>query len=201
MSITHGYTTLGTVRNALGIPSDDQSNDLYLEATIEAVSRMIDNYTGRRFYVNESTEARYYSPVSTGLCWTDDITTVTTLKSDDDRDGVFETTWTTSDYKLLPYNAALNGKPYTSVETSGYGSYEFSTNQRSLQVVGYFGYCTVANQPKIIGEAAKIQSVRLFKRKDAPFGVVGGNEFAQVVGIPDMDPDVKMLLSMYVKRV
>lgn len=201
MAITNGYTTLTTVRNALGIPSDDLSNDLYLEATIEAVSRMIDNYTGRRFYVNESTEARYYSPVSTDLCWTDDITTVTTLKTDNDQDGTFETTWTTSDYQLLPYNAALNGKPYTHIETSGYGSYEMSTNPRSLQIVGYFGYCTAANRPKTISEAAKIQSVRLFKRKDAPFGVVGGNEFAQVVGIPDLDPDVKTLLSMYVKRV
>lgn len=201
MSITHGYTTLSTVRNALGIPSDDQSNDIYLSATIEAVCRMIDNYTGRRFYTNETTEARYYSPISTEVCWTDDITSITTLQSDDDQDGTYEVTWAASDYHLLPYNASADGKPYTRLETSGWGNYEFCTEPKSLKIVGYFGYCTTSNCPKVISEAAKLQSVRLFKRKDAPFGVVGGNEFAQTVGIPDLDPDVRMLLSPYVKRV
>jgi hypothetical protein len=52
-----------------------------------------------------------------------------------------------------------------------------------------------------VSEACKIQSIRLFKRKDAPFGVVAGGEMQQSMTIPDLDPDVKMLLSPYVRRV
>ena len=61
MTITNGYTTLVTAKTALGIPVDERDDDFYLEATIESVSRMIDNHTGRRFYAE--TDTRYYAPI------------------------------------------------------------------------------------------------------------------------------------------
>ncbi len=200
MTITNGYTTLLTVKTALGIPVDERDDDFYLEATIESVSRMIDNHTGRRFYAE--TDTRYYAPISIDEIYTDDLLTVTTLKTDDDADGTFETTWTTSDYHLLPFNAATGGRPYTRIETSGYGSYSFPVGtKKAVQIAGSFGYCTTANLPKPVAEACKLQSIRLFKRKDAPFGVIAGGEMQQSMSIPDLDPDVKMLLSPYVRRV
>jgi len=200
MTITNGYTTLTTVRSVLGIPSTDTSIDSLIEATVESVSRAIDNYTGRRFYT--TSETRYFAPVTIDEIFIDDLASLSSLKTDDDADGTFETTWASGDYHLLPYNAALENRPYTMIEISGHGDYSFSCSVRKcVQIVGAFGYCSTANQPKPIAEAAKLQSTRLFKRKDAPFGVLGGGEFGQPMSIPDLDPDVKMLLSPYVRRV
>jgi hypothetical protein len=200
MTITNGYTTLAVVKAALGIPQTERDDDFYLEATIESVSRMIDSYTERRFYA--TSETRYYAAVTIDDVYTDDLLTVTTLKTDDDADGTFETTWATSDYHLMPFNAAVNVKPYTRIETSGYGRYNFPVGvKKGVQIAGSFGYCTTANLPKPVAEACKIQSMRLFKRKDAPFGVIAGGEMQQGMTIPDLDPDVKMLLSPFVRRV
>ena len=198
MTITNGYVTLVNVKTALGIPLDERDDDFYLEATIESVSRMIDNHTGRRFYAE--TDTRYYAPISIDEIYTDDILTVTTLKTDDDDDGTFETTWATTDYHLMPFNAGENGRPYTWIETSGHGDYNFPMGvKKAVQIVGSFGFS--ATTPKPIAEACKVQSIRLYKRKDAPFGVIAGGEFQQSMTIPDLDPDVKMLLSSYVRRV
>jgi len=198
MTISNGYTTLVTVKTALGIPLDERDDDFYLESTIESVSRLIDNHTGRRFYAE--TDTRYYAPVSIDQIYTDDILTVTTLKTDDNNDGTFETTWATTDYNLMPFNAGENGRPYTWIETSGYGNYSFPHGtKKAVQIVGSFGYATTA--PKPVAEACKIQAIRLFKRKDAPFGVIAGGDMQQSMTIPDLDPDVKMLLSPYVRRV
>ena len=200
MSITNGYQTLQVVKTALGIPLDDLSEDSFIEATVESVSRMIDNNTGRRFYA--TTETRYYTPVDSDTLYIDDLLSITTLKTDEDADGVFEITWTTSDYQTLPMNAVLDGRPYTRIETSGYGNYSFPCGVRkAVQIAGSFGYCAAASIPKPVSEACKLQSIRLYKRKDAPFGVIAGGEMQQSMTIPDLDPDVKMLLSPYVRRV
>lgn len=198
MTITNGYATLQTVKTALGVPLDNYEQDGFIEATVESVSRMIDNHTGRRFYAE--TDTRYYAPISIDAIYTDDIISVASLKTDDDNDGTFETTWSASDYHLMPFNAGENGRPYTWIEASGYGSHSFPLGvKRAVQIVGSFGFSAVT--PKPVSEACKIQSIRLFKRKDAPFGVVAGGEFNQGMTIPDLDPDVKMLLSPYVRRV
>ena len=200
MTITNGYTTLVNVKTALGVPLDDRDDDFYLESTIESVSRMIDNHTGRRFY--SATDTRYYAPISIDEIYTDDLLSVTSLKTDENNDGTFEITWSASDYHLMPFNAVEDGRPYTRIETSGYGNYSFPLGtKRAVQIVGSFGYCTTASIPKIVNEACKLQSVRLFKRKDAPFGVIGSGDTQQAMSIPDLDPDVKMLLSPLVRRV
>lgn len=200
MTITNGYATLQTVKNALIIPSDEYDQDVFIEASIESVSRLIDEYTGRRFYA--TTETRYYSAVDSDLVYVDDLLTVTTLKTDENEDGTFEITWTTSDYHLMPFNAAANLKPYTWIETSGYGDHSFPVGvKKGVEIAGSFGYCTTANLPKPVTEACKIQSIRLFKRKNAPFGVIGGGEMQESMIIPDLDPDVKFLLSAYIRRV
>lgn len=198
MTITNGYTTLQTVKTALGIPLDVYDEDSFIEATVESVSRLIDEYTGRRFFVETGT--RYYAPSNGDEVYVDDLLTVTTLKTDDDGDGTFETTWTTTDYHLMPLNAAANNRPYTWIETSGYGNHEFPVGiKRSMQITGTFGFA--ATTPMPVSEACKIQSIRLYKRKDAPFGVIAGGDMQSNMTIPDLDPDVKMLLSPYVRRL
>lgn len=55
--------------------------------------------------------------------------------------------------------------------------------------------------PGPVIEATLIQAVRILRRKDAPFGVVGGTDIAVARTIPALDPDVKMLLAPYLRLV
>ena len=62
-------------------------------------------------------------------------------------------------------------------------------------MVGKFGYGATA--PKAVSEACIIQSTRLFRRKDAPFGVTGASDMGQASVIARLDPDVRFLLAPY----
>ena len=59
-------------------------------------------------------------------------------------------------------------------------------------MVGKFGWPVL---PDVVREATLIQAVRIFKRKDSPFGVAGPNAFGSLVMIDKLDPDVVQLIS------
>ena len=120
MAITNGYCTAAELKSWLGIT--DATDDTILEVAIESVSRWIDDYCWRRFYKNTEDETRYYTAPSSYYLHTDDIVSITTLKTDDDGDRTYETTWATTDYDLIPYNATVLGVPYTSIVVSPEGS-------------------------------------------------------------------------------
>ena len=102
MTITHGYTDLASVKDALRIV--DTVDDSLIERAIEAASRRIDGETGRRFWADPSPVARRYAPISDELLIIDDIATTTGLvvKTDTAGDGTFSTTVTSADYQLEP---------------------------------------------------------------------------------------------------
>lgn len=196
ITVSESLTTMAagnaTTLSMYGIVEGEDSN---LENAINAASRWIDGYTGREFYT--SAETRYYSPVCIDELFTDDIQSITTLKTDADSDGVYETTWATTDYNLKPYS----GLPYTSIEISANGSKEFPIYRKSVQVAGVFGYCTPANIPADIKQACLIQASRLFKRKDSVLGVAGTNQFGTLYKMPEADQDVKLILERYRRLV
>jgi len=171
--------------------------DATLESIIEASSRLIDKYCARQFY--SSTSTRYYETNNTDEVFTDDILSVSTLKTDQDGDGTYETAWTeNTHFYLYPYNSVADGKPFTRVIRTETGGYEFpATIRKCIEIYGSFGYCTTANLPKVIKEACILQSIKLFKRKDAPFGIAGTNQFGVITNVPELDPDIKMLLDSY----
>lgn len=176
-------------------------SDPILESAITAASRQIDKYCGRKFY--SATETHYFDANCYSELFIDDLLSVTTLKTDDDGDGTYETTWTANtDYVLWPYNASSAGEPYTEIRTGNSGNYYFPTNvRRAVQIAGSWGYCTTAAQPQPIKEACLLLAARLYKRKDAIFGVSGPNEFGQLQIIDKFDADVKMLLQPYRRLV
>jgi hypothetical protein len=175
---------------------DKLENDTALEAAINAASRFIDKFCGRRFYA--TTETRYYEPTDWVTVYVGDLLTVTTLKADEDGDGTFETTWSTTDYNLQPYNASTDGKPYTWIEISAGGVELFpATIKKGVEIAGSFGYCATGSQPDDVKLACMIQASRLFKRKDAPFGVAGTSELGVMQMVPKLDPDVRLLLEPY----
>jgi hypothetical protein len=98
----------------------------------------------------------------------------------------------------MPENAALDGFPYNRIITKPQGAYYFPLRYASVQIVGKFGFSAV---PLPIQEACNIQTIRLFRRKDAPYGISGGAEMGQAIVIPQLDPDVKLLLQAYERMV
>jgi hypothetical protein len=189
MAITNGYCTLAELRARLGITdASDLADDSILEATIEAASRAIDSFTGRQFYATSAT--RYFSAEDADCLFIPDLLTVTTLKTDGDGDRTFETTWATTDYDLLPFNDS----PKTRIELAPNGNNTFPTHAKGVEIVGSWGYSSTT--PDMINEACLIQAARLYKRKDAPFGVLGTPETG-VARIPRVDMDVMQLIEPF----
>jgi len=184
------YATVEDLKQSLGIT--DSSDDTMLDAILAAVSRQIDQYTNRRFYA--TTETRFYTARRVSDVIIDDCLSITTLATDADGDRVYEKTWSATDFDLYPYNAT----PYTRVEATVNGAYLFPVNiAKGVKIIGSFGYSATVPEP--VNRACLIQAARLYKRKDALFGVMGSAEMGQLLVIPKMDPDVKLLLSGYIK--
>lgn len=194
MTISNGYATLAEARLQLGYTNaSETTNDSAIEKAIEAASRAIDNYCHRWFYATGSL-TKYYTATDSETVFTDDIQSITSLTTDNDGDRTYSTTWETTDYDLMPYNAGFSSW----IERSPVGDYYFPTNKKGVKIIGTFGYCATATPPKPIQEACILQAVRLFKRtKDAPFGIAGASDMGQAIAIAKLDPDVELLLQPY----
>lgn len=194
MTISNGYLTLAKFKTLANIQGTDANRDLELDATIEAVSRLIDEHCHRRFYTTTNDETRYYTATKTDeFECPDDIISITTLATDLDGSRGYTDTWAATDYDLLPFNAILDGVPYTRLELANFGTKVFPLYPRGVKIVGKFGYA--ATIPELVARACFIQAFRLWMRKAAPFGVAGGGDMGQAVVIPTLDPDIVLLLS------
>lgn len=191
MAITNGYATLDELKARLSIELGDDTDDAVLEAVIESASRAVDGLCGRSFYA-QAAQTRYYTVEDWDCIQTDDLVSVTTIKTDEDGDRVYETTWAATDFELDP----VTGPPYTRIYVTPTGSYGFPWGRRTVQIVGTFGWSSV---PDAINEATLLLAARHFKRKDSPLGIqVGKPEFGNL-SIPGNDPDVNRLLAPYRK--
>ncbi len=178
MAITNGYLTLAELKEHLntgGMPTkytpEDERN---LEFAIEAMSRLVDEQFSTTFYAR--TETRYFSSDFSDLLYIDDLISVTTLKTDADGDATYEDTWATSDYWLEPRNARTNAdaeqmKPYRQIRVNPEGDYTFPCRRYDVEIVGSWGYTTAP--PPVVKEAMLLMSNRIYRRKDAIFGIAG----------------------------
>ena len=201
MAITNGYCTLAEARAHLGITdAADTTDDTVIESRVEVASRAIEQLTGRRFYRNGTDETRTYTSRETDVfeC-PDDIGSITTLKTDEDGDRVYETLWTTDDYDTEPYNASLDGLPFARLRVTPAGTYAFPTVRRGVQIVGKFGYAATTPQP--VKAACLILLTRIFRRKDTPYGTAGPSSIGLVTLIGESDPDVQALLMPFLRGI
>jgi hypothetical protein len=203
MAITNGYCTLADVKAAARIT--DSIDDTLLELSIESASREIDSYTERVFYSTGGTPvARVYIPQDIYLVETDDIISVTTVKSDSAGDGTFDVTWTVSDFQLEPLNGRAGGidTPATRIRAIGdylwpvYEPRNVNSNQASVQVTGVFGFATV---PTAVRQACILSALRAYKRYESPTGVLGFSDIGAVRVGTKLDPDVERLIQPYRK--
>lgn len=191
--IVNGYTTLADVRARIGREADNVAKDSALNQAINAASRWIDRYCGRRFY--RATETRYFTAEWGDILYVDDLASVTTLKTDEDGDRTYERTWAATDYDLEPFNAVADGQPYTAIRVTPNGRYGFPTTRKGVEIAGSFGYASTA--PDAVVEACLILATRFWKRRETPFGISGSPETGVVEIISRVDPDVETLLAPY----
>jgi hypothetical protein len=198
------YATTAELKAHLRVTDTD--DDTPIAAAIAAASRAIDDECHRQFGVVSPAVARTYSydhclyidgrpalPI-------DDLSSSTGLvvAIDEDDTEAYATTLTNgTDFTLWPYNASLDGKPWTHLLTRGPSAYRFPTYPNSIRVTGLFGWLSV---PPVVKTACLIQAARFFVRRDAAFGVAGSPEAGSELRLLDrLDPDVALLLTS-VKR-
>lgn len=194
MAITGGLTTLAEVKSILRIT--DSVDDSLLETCIESSSRQIETHCERVF--TSGTATRVYAPQDSYITEIDDLISLTTLKTSSAADGVFDITWTATDYQLEPLNGLSGGlrAPYTRIRAVGDYMYTLASDEATVQVVGLFGYGTAV--PTDVKQACNLMAIRQFKRYDSPLGVAGFGDIG-VVRVSRVDPDIESLLAPYRK--
>jgi len=199
VSLVNAYCSLAEVKASLRIPTNDTVDDALLNTAINAASRQIDGICERRFYPETAT--RVFIPDSSILVDTDDIVSISTLKTNSG-DG-FTTTISATEYQLEPLNGISGGisQPFTRIRATGaflfpvYQQRSVNLDEASVQVAGVFGWSAI---PDAVKQAAILVAIRTFKRLDSPFGVAGFGDIG-VIRVGRTDPDVEALLMPFKK--
>jgi len=194
MAITNGYCTLAQVKASLRI-TDNVDDDL-LELAVESASREIDQACERVFYQADG-ETRVFAARDSFVTEIDDLRSLTTLKTAQDGDRVFDTTWETKDYQLEPLNGISGGIPHPFTQIRAVDDYLFPLDggEALVQVTGDWGWESV---PTAIVQATVLLSARIYKRNDSPLGVAGIGDLG-VIRVGRLDPDVQQLIHPFMK--
>ena len=186
--------------------SDNTDNDL-LEDLIESASRSIDRIANRRFYLDATASARLYRAYSDIFVYVDDIGTTSSLvvKTDSNGDGTYAKTLTlNTDYILDPLTASSLGRPFTQLtmvsNTETWPIFPGLTQnglRPGVQVTARWGWPSV---PDDINMACLILTADLYKRKDAPGGILGLGDLG-VVRMSPIGRDVTAMVRAYKKEV
>lgn len=196
MSVTNGYCTLAELKAALRV--SDAIDDALLELAIESASREIDGYCERSF--TSETATKVFAVGNAVVLPVDDLISVTTIKTTATTS--WDTTWAAADYQLEPLNGKVNGIswPYTQIRAVGnylwpvWAVGSLSADMASVQIVGVWGWSAI---PIAIRQACVILAMRIFKRLDAPLGMITNDLGSMRVG--RFDPDVEALVAPYRK--
>ena len=192
------YATLAELRAYVGIPPADTADDTLLTLALDAAASEIDAFTDRVFTQSAASARTYTATSPTQVDVTPFATTVgLVVKTDDNADGTFETTWVlNTDFRLEPVNAAADGRPWTRLVSLGTRTFPRNTYGPGVEVVAAWGWGAAV--PAAVKQANLLQASRLWNRKVSPFGVAGSVEFGSEVRLLDeLDRDVQRLLRTY----
>jgi len=199
VAIVNGYTTLPEFKNWRSGPFD-VNDDVRIEDSINAASRGIDHHCKRHFWQTAAGTTRVFDACDWWELYIDDVVTVTAVKTDENADGTFETTWAASDYQLLPLNpaAAPELEPFNQIIAVAGRRFPpaYTTNRRAglVQVTATWGWPAI---PEAVSEACRLITNRLVKRPGSPEGVAGFDEFGTIRISSRDDPDAVRLLDHY----
>ena len=192
------YATLAQFKAAVGIT--DSTDDAALQNVLDATDTLIDLHCDRKTGFGTASETRYYTAEDYQYVLTDDLVSVTTLQTDDDANGTYETTWTANtDFMLAPANAALDGFPYTEIDTSVSWPRNFPKDvYRGVKVLGVFGFPSV---PAAVVQAEIIQAGAVWSSRTSPFGVIGSADLGGILRqTRALHPEAALILEPYRKR-
>lgn len=208
-AVTHGYCTVDDLRAQLGESKPGNLLQDQLVRAIDAASRAVDNFTGRRFWQDAAPQSvlvqpSIVDPYNLWLPGNAEISTVTGLAvATDNGTGTYPTGLVLdTDYRLWPYAANTGGSAYGAWwMLEGLGTSRFDVRgARGLypvRITARFGWAFI---PPEVEQATLLKAAALFKRKDAPFGVLQFGDIA-AVRVTRQDIDVVELLSGYVRDV
>ena len=175
-TITNGYCTLQQLAETIGVGIALQTDqDNYMRA-INTASRWVDQWCGRRFYVDQAASARKFTPCAVDWLDVDDFSTTTGLviKTNPTADGAtYQTTITAGDYLLRPVNSTgpngVSGWPFTSIQLMA-TSWLAGNFQPSAEITAKWGWAAI---PDDVQQATIHAAEYIYKTKDAPFGSAG----------------------------
>ncbi len=173
--MTNVYADLTTMKSAGVLNITGSSFDARLLALLEDVSRWIDSYCNRHFYVLETT--RVFDGGGQEL-QVPDLVSVTTLKTDEDRDRTYELTWPVGDYLLYPLNAEAQqpwGRPYSRVlvDTEAGKKAAFPAGKSTVEIAGKWGFREVLE-----ASGANINEIAGYGSSDTILTSTDGSKFA-----------------------
>lgn len=189
MAITNGYATLAELKQILNITNSEE-HDSAIERAIEAASRAIDQITGYTFFTDNRQEvftAHFPDQLRVPPC-----VSVTAITTDSDLDRTWGTNLTVGTH------VETEGTPIHTLHITPGSGKSFPTLERSVRVTADWGYSATA--PADIAAACRLGAARIFRRKDAVFGTVGGASAvgtAQVQTTLRQDVDFVTLLEDY----
>jgi hypothetical protein len=179
----------------------DSVDDAQLDAAAAAACQAVNEHCGRTFDTTDlgDVSARVYRPNNQCAVSVDDFwsTSGLVVKTDDNDDGTFETTWTIdTDFLLQPDNGLQHGQAWPYNRLIALNTKWFPTwNRRpAVQVTAAWGWAT---PPAAVKSATLIQGARIFKRRTSPEGVLGGFADFGVARITPRDHDVVALLGPF----
>jgi hypothetical protein len=94
----------------------------------------------------------------------------------------------------MPYNADQTSWPFTSIRTTPLCPYSFPTIRGGVRITGDWGWPAI---PTNVKQAVILQTTRVYKRKDAPYGIAGSGEMGMVQFLPKVDSEVRSLLEPF----
>lgn len=189
------YVTKAELKSFLRIDVGDTVDDAQLDIAITAASRAVDDVTYRQFGQVAAPEARLYTP------WWDTSRGKWVITIDDLQDAtgltVVNAQGAVTLYSKQPGNAALRGRVWTRLVIDFANTVLIKGTENEFTVTARFGWSAV---PVTIKQATLLQASRLFKRRDAPFGVAGSPDAGSEVRLlARVDPDVAVTLRPYTR--
>jgi len=191
-AVVNGYIDADDLFAYLGLgapPSEliDPIND-----AVNAASRGVDAFCGRRFYT-VSSSPRVFRSVGSRVCRIDDAQTITLVEFDAGDDGTFTTDLTGPQWFTEPLNQiGPTGEawPFTSLRfPSSVTAPTTSHGRPNVRVTAVWGWAAI---PSAVRQASLILGAEAFKLREAPFGVAGFAEFG-AVRVRDIPQAAKML--------
>lgn len=209
MPLLADYASLVELKSFMRIT--DTADDTELGFALTAASRAIDQVANRHFGQDDTVATRYYT-VPAGVARStsdefggratvavDDIATVTglillTASSDD---GAFDQTLViNTDFRLWPWNAAGEGRPWERIVLGPSGSWPAGV--RNVSLTAKFGWPAI---PTPIKNATLVQAGTILKGgRDSPLGIAGSPDFGNELRLSTkLHPIAAELVRPYVR--